>query len=242
MPPPHLSRLALDEAAVAAPPPEVAAHLGDCVSCRTYVQTLRANAAEFLRSHPSERFLSQIALRPRRRPRLWLAVVGLPAAAAVAFAVLALRPGMDEQAHSRTRQPGSAVAVALKGPLVSTFVQRQGEAVALRAGDVLHPKDALRFVVRSEEAGYAAVFERDPDGKVTVVAPYGAAQPQAVSAGSTALADSAVLDSTLGRDRFVAIFSAEPFEISPVIQALSSQREIACPGCRVEALEYDKSP
>ena len=62
----------------------------------------------------------------------------------------------------------------------------------MRAGD------AIRFVVRLDRAGYAAVFERDATGRIAVVAPFGATEPQAVPAGSTALADSAVLDATPG--------------------------------------------
>jgi hypothetical protein len=129
-----------------------------------------------------------------------------------------------------------------KGSLVSTYVQRQGEAVPLHAGDALHPKDAVRFVVRAEQPGFAAVLERDPEGHVTVIAPFGAARPQPVSPGSTALADSAILDSTLGRDHFVAVFSSDPFTLAPLVEALAAERSIDCQGCQVEVLEFDKHP
>ena len=237
-PPSHLPRLALEEAAIAAPPHEIATHLSGCASCQTYVQSLRNNAAQFLRAHPSERFLSQLASRHRNRSRPWLAPVGiLTAIAAGAFALLALWPATSPGPRSPAQR-----ALQFKGSLVSTYVQRQGEAVPLRAGDALHPKDAVRFVVRAEQSGFAAVLERDPDGHVTVIAPFGAARPQPVSPGSTALADSAILDSTLGRDQFVAVFSPEAFTLAPLVEALSAERSIDCQGCQVEVLEFDKHP
>jgi hypothetical protein len=232
-PPPHMPRLALEEAAVTSPPDEVAAHLVDCASCRTYVETLRANAARFLSAHPPERFLSQIARRRKSPARNWLPAAGLLATtAAGALAVMTLLPKLS------TERP----AIQLKGSLVSTFVQRQGEAIPLRTGDALHPNDAVRFVVKAEQAGFAAVLERDPSGRVTVIAPFGAARPQPVSPGSTALADSAILDSTVGKDHFVAIFSTEPFALAPLVDALSTAQELPCRSCRVETLEFDKSP
>jgi hypothetical protein len=75
-----------------------------------------------------------------------------------------------------------------------------------------------------------------------VVAPFGASRPQSVAPGSTALADSAVLDSTVGKDHFVAVFSTEPFALSPLVEALSADRELPCKDCRVETLEFDKHP
>lgn len=237
-PPPHLPRLALEEAAATSPTAEVATHLVECASCRTYVEALRENAAGFLRAHPTDRFLSQIAWRGRSPARSWLPAAGLLATtAAGVLAVLLLLP---EPSSEHPAVP--ARAVQLKGSLVSTFVQRQGEAIPLRSGDALHPNDAVRFVVRADQAGFAAVLERDPNGRVTVIAPFGAARPQPVSPGSTALADSAILDSTVGKDHFVAVFSTEPFAITPLVEALSTAQEISCQSCRVETLEFDKSP
>jgi hypothetical protein len=234
----HLPRLTLEEAAVAPPSAEVTTHLIGCASCRTYVETLRENAARFLRAHPTDRFLSQLAWRSRGPARSWLPAASLLAtAAAGALALLLLLPD-----PSPAHPPAALQAVQLKGSLVSTFVQRQGQAISLRAGDALHPNDAVRFVVRAEQAGFAAVLERDPDGRVTVIAPFGATRPQPVAPGSTALPDSAILDSTVGKDHFVAVFSTEPFAIAPLMDALSTSQVIACEGCRVETLEFDKSP
>ncbi len=237
-PPPHLPRLSLEEAAVAPPSAEVTAHLIDCAGCRAYVETLRENAARFLRAHPADRFLSRIAWRDRSPARSWLPAASL--LAAVAAGTLALLVLLPEP--SRGPAPIPLQAIQLKGSLVSTFVQREGRAISLHAGDVLHPNDAVRFVVRAEQAGFATVLERDPQGRVTVIAPFGAARPQPVAPGTTALADSAILDATVGTDHFVAVFSTEPFSIAPLVEALSTSQELACEGCRVETLEFDKSP
>jgi hypothetical protein len=234
-PPAHLPRLALEEAVAGPVAPTVSAHLAECAGCRGYVDVLRGNSARFLAAHPSDRFLAQLDRREARPARGWIPLAGVAAAMAVgglvAFTFWRDSPG-----------PTARAGVQFKGALVSPYVQRQNEAVPLRAGDELHPKDAVRFVVRAQAAGYAAVLERDPQGRVTVVAPFGAGEAQAVGTGSTALPDSAILDSTVGTDRFVAVLSPHPLALGPIVEALAAGRPIDCSGCQVELLDFDKRP
>jgi len=234
LPPSHLPRLSLDEASVSPPPPEIASHLAACDGCRTYVDALRQNAAEFLRSHPSDRFLGQVSRAQNTPSPRWIPAISVLASMAVG--------GIVAFAVWRGDAAGVRPGLQFKGSLVSTYVQRQGEAVQLRAGEALHPKDAVRFVVRAEQPGFAAVLERDSQGRVTVIAPFGAESAQPVGTGSTPLPDSAILDSTLGTDRFVAVLSPEPLALGPLVQSLSAGRSIDCTGCQVEILEFDKRP
>ena len=124
-------------------------------------------------------------------------------------------------------------------------VRRGDDVHTLREGEPLKPRDAVRFTLRSEQPGYAAVLEQDSTGAVTVVAPFGSPSPQAIAAGSTTLDDSAVLDGVLGKETFVAIFSEKPFALNAVVESVRGATQggaISCDGCQVHWLRFDKVP
>lgn len=209
--------------------PQVTAHLPGCEACRGYVSSLQAASEAFLAARPADRFLGQLAARPTQRLRRLAPLVGVALAAAAALVVVALLPSRPNEAGVTFK--GSRVRIALK----------RGEAVVdLREGDTLREGDALRFSVTTDAPGHAVVLNRDASGRVTVVAPFGATSPQAVPSGTTVLDDSAVLDATKGREVFVTVFSAAPFDVQAVVRQLEAEAPVTCKACAVEVSSFEK--
>lgn len=209
-------------------------HLASCPACRSYVEGLRARAADFLRARPKELFLRQLDRRaaPRKGSRLKL---GFALAATTTLAVVAVL-------HFQVEDP---LPARFKGSWVSVHLKRGQEERLARPGELLRAEDALRFSVRSDRPGFAAVLERDGRGKVQMVAPFEAPSPQEVKAGSTTLEDAAILDDAPGPEAFVAVFAEKPFDLAALrrrLESASKGSKLECPQCRVEWLEFEKQP
>lgn len=205
---------------------QVRAHLPGCEACRHAVDELEAGARAFLAARPAERFLGQLEAR-RQRPRSWWPVVFAAAAAALVLGVVTLVPRADPP-------------VRFKGSLLTVTAKREGVVKTLADGDTLREGDALRFSVTTAVAGHAVVLERDGQGKVTVVAPFGAAAPQAIGEGTTVLDDAAELDATKGRETFVVVFAPRAFEVAAVVKQLEAGAQVTCGGCAVEVRSFEK--
>ncbi|MFO0595066.1 MAG: hypothetical protein U0228_07175 [Myxococcaceae bacterium] len=206
----------------------IRAHVDACPHCREQLQALEAHRAAFLAARPTERFLGQLDARAQKKParRAWLPALGLVATAAVALFVLL------------PRNP-DPTGVNFKG--LSSIALKRGDRVETAASSTkLAPGDALRFSVHAPRDGFAVVLERDGAGKVTIVAPFAATAPLAVSVGTTDLPDSAVLDDVRGADTFFTVFSEQPFELKPLVDALERGESPRCPGCTVEVSSFDK--
>ncbi|MFL5321304.1 MAG: hypothetical protein ACJ790_16715 [Myxococcaceae bacterium] len=208
----------------------VSKHVDGCETCTAYVASLKAESDAFVKSRPASLFLGQVEKRAEKSAsRSWrpLGIAALfAAAAAIAMVVL-----------PETPKPG----VTFRGT-VTVHVKRGTEEHAAAADETLHPEDALRFTLRSEKPGYAVVLERDASGSVTVVAPFNATSPQRIGEGSTDLQDSAILDDTMGEERFTAVFSEKAFDVAKVKEQLQSGvQDPDCDGCRSQKLSFQKT-
>ncbi|MFT3713325.1 MAG: DUF4384 domain-containing protein [Archangium sp.] len=217
-------RVQLEQASAGDWLPGVKTHVDTCASCTAQVKSLQTMTAEFLAARPQERFLKQLEARPVAQKRR-VSVFAYAGAAAMALVISAA-------GYSQLRSDASGIG--MKGSLSRITVKRGETMSTLSAGEKLAPGDALRFEVQAKTDGFAVVLERDATGKVTVVAPFDAKEPMAVSAGTTELPDSAVLDATRGPETFITIFSERPFDVSQVARTLS------CDGCQVETSTWEK--
>lgn len=208
--------------------PETKTHVDGCATCTAELARLRTENEAFLKARPPQRFLTQLDARARtqRGARAWF-VPSLVALAAAAVLLVVLRP---------TEAP----PVTFKGSFLSVSVKRGDEVRTVTAGEVLREGDALRFSVRTERPGFAVVLERDGAGKVTVVAPFDAKEPQRVPAGTTVLEDSAQLDASPGPETFVAVLSERPFVPAALVRLLEAGRAVSCEACVVEVSTFDK--
>ncbi len=227
----HPNAEALEALSVGDGAAAVSAHVGTCDTCRVRVEALRREREAFLAERPPELFMRQLERRAAEAPTLpgprrwWVFVpVGLAASLAVVIA----------SGQLSTRDPG----VTMKGSLLTISVLREGRALEnvtqVRAGD------RLRFSVQRDSDGYGVVLERDGTGAVTVVAPFGAAGPVALTAGRTTLPDSAELDDSAGPETFVAVLASRAFSLEPLLQQLRAGATVQCDGCQVDIVTLEK--
>jgi hypothetical protein len=243
----HLSDLALDRLItdeLAGDELEAArAHLSSCDACRARETALREDRAAFERSHLADaadvpgfdggddgKVVSLAAWR-RGRVTQALGLVGTVAAAALLFLVL---PG-DEDAVA---PPGERTKGGVK---LSFFVKDAAGVRAGASGEVVHPGDQLRFVIKSDAPGRAAVLSRDGAGAVSVYAAAGDRLVE-VGAGEHAFDDAIELDDVLGEERLYGFFCETAPPVSALEAAVVATPELprAPRGCVVDVLTLDK--
>ncbi len=190
---------------------------------------LRADTEAFLVRHPPGPFVAKWeAVRKRKRFAWMLPAVLLPVAAAAAALLYA------------RREPEFAV----KGEVVLVLHKRQGDStVRVEPGAALSPGDSIRFEVRSPLKGYVAVVGRDASGAVTAYHPFGALAAAPYDPASPVLPGGIQLDLTRGRETVWALFSTDPIDLGPILEALRAGRPIggALPrGVAWASFEFDK--
>jgi hypothetical protein len=223
----QLDRLRLGELSGAAHE-EARAHVAGCAACSAALgelsspeplPPLRAAVAP-LSTAPAPRVL------PLRR-RALLGGAGL--AAAASLLLIARMP-----AHS----PGER----LKGsaPLLSMYVQHNGDVRRAGPGATVDAGDAVRFSVTTKGAAYVAVLSVDPRGKGSVYFPL-APRAELLPAGQdVALPVGTRLDSTVGDERVIGLFCSSPVELEPVRQALERGQDSIPEGCQVTRWSFVK--
>ncbi|MFZ5446136.1 MAG: DUF4384 domain-containing protein [Myxococcota bacterium] len=216
-------RLHLEQASGGDWPPGVEAHVAACADCARELSALVEQQRAFLAARPTGRFVAQ--LERRRGTRRGLVLGGLVAVAAALTLTFALPPSPH---------------LTFKGALTRVTVQRGAQQFSADERTALREGDALRFTVQAPAPGFVVVLERDGQGHVTVVAPFGARAALAVQAGQTVLPDSAVLDATKGPERFVTVFAERSFDVAALAAQLEQGEPVRCDGCRVEEAKFDK--
>ena len=180
---------------------------------------LRADSAAFLLLHPPARAASRLSPAPPRRWQVWAPLVG----AAVAAAVVLLLPPAEPD-------------LATKGGLALTVHRRTADgSEALAPGAVLHPGDELRFELRAPSAGYAALFERDGSGTVSLLAPREGPLARALLPQVPLLPEAVRLDDSPGPESFIAVFSPRSFSVQAVEEALRQGRPLESLGLPVSS-------
>jgi hypothetical protein len=248
-----LSDLALERLLVDEPQPPTAraaarAHLASCERCSQRSDALAAAPAQSPDpewwARPEPRGARRgVDLRWRVRARLGAGALTLAAAAALVFTLRA-------KPVTSTAKTGTAIDDAqIKGDgfLLELVARRaDGRVEPVFEGSVLHPNDAVRFVVTAPEAGQLTVVGVDSAGQVSIYYP-AATTPKG---GPLALPGSVVLDDALGTERFVALLCRAALDVAldeATLKraALSGAGAMArsLPGsCRQTSLTIKKAP
>ena len=105
---------------------------------------------------------------------------------------------------------------------VEIAASRGGSVFSVAEGDRLREGDAIRFSITVDRPGYLTVFSSDSDRTLSPFYPADALEDETPplrisSAGRHVLPGSIVLDDSTGPERFIAVFSAEPFARSAVV-------------------------
>jgi len=229
-PGPHLSPVELDSLALSLLPEEerarAQAHVDACEQCRAELAAAGAHRDEFSRA-VFPRTVEPLRERSRRRS-LWswlrwpsLAVPALAAAAAAGFLLVKDR--------NRTVEPvegpgiGGEHGLAVKGDSLFQVFRRQPEGgpAPVLEGARVRTGDEIRFVVMPGESAFVLVVSIDGAGTASVYHPFGGTASGPVTPRQrTELPGSLVLDDSPGPERFFALFSKEPLDAAPVLEAL----------------------
>lgn len=223
----HLSSEQLDLMMLSALSPsddsQAKQHLETCVSCQRHWKELNDDKQHF-EQFVFARTLPKVEARLQRAPaslferfKLWLVLpaAGLVAAAVVAVVVFA------------PRGQGDSTYVGLKGQQAPTFeifaLRDGGSPFEVRRGATLWPKDRIRFVVNPGTARYLLIASRDGAGVFSVYFPFDAAQSGQLepSAQAIELPRAVELDSVVGPEHLVAVFSDAPVKADDVKAALA---------------------
>ncbi len=236
----------------------VEAHLRDCARCQQRNQELRVQAEAFLRAYPlparidlGGRVVVPSGGKPPRLSRwvfAWMCGALALATAVVWLVVLPKRDGAfsrhvavqfptvesSDEASSATRLKG--------GARLGFFVKRDGRVMQGHDGFTVHPGDRLRFSVTIPEPRHVAILSRDGKGVVSECYP-GGGRSRKLAVSHDELLDSSVeLDGTLGNERIIAVFCAEPFEVAPLVAKLGRDGTLEVgANCSLDSLEIRKT-
>ena len=211
--------------------------LAESESDRARLEELRAEAREFLVSHPPAPLVVYVerAVGERKRRRWWWrGAFAAPVLTGLAALTLVLvRP---------EGPPPDETGWVAKGGGVQLRVQRQAGSVWVERTDMLAPGDLIRFEVQSTTPGYLAVVGQDATGKVRVYHSKETREPVPIPEGQTELPPFP-LSETLGDEEVNAFFSPTPFELAPVLRAFEEGRsvvEVLPLGIEVTSLQLRK--
>jgi hypothetical protein len=171
----------------------------------------------------------------RRRALRWVPpTIGVLALAALALVV------------TRPRDPLEATERTKGGSSLSVFVRDEsGRVRRALPGEPVHAGEALRFEVANAEPRFVAVVGIDSAGAAAVYAPTHG-EPERHS-GTHLFEGSLVLDQTVGRERFTAVFCLAPIERRALVDAMTTLGEragleapLGLPGCEEVTLIFAK--
>ncbi|HSR99396.1 MAG TPA: hypothetical protein VLM79_20230 [Kofleriaceae bacterium] len=138
---------------------------------------------------------------------------------------------------SRDRLGGAEIRS--KGKPALAFYVKHGDAVREGApGEVVGPKDAINFVVSTEQPAFLAIISVDGAGKVSAYYPEGPTAAAIPAGRDRVLPRSVLLDDTLGLERVVGVFCDRPIAVAELAAAVA--RDAIPSGCVSDALTLEK--
>lgn len=183
------------------------ARIESCPRCQTRLQERRAmfeaipDKARLIEAiHVGVVAATNTPARPQPGPRFWVPTLAGLGALAAALVVLV---------------PPSAPTVRSKGGVgLTVFVERHGQVVQGRSGDIFHPGDRLRFEVDSSRPLEIMILGREASGRVFPAFPLGAerGRSQPLASGTNQVLPGAVaLDESSGRETLYLVGCPRPF-------------------------------
>ncbi len=207
------------------------ARAGACSHCQSRLDELRADVRAFPMVAPR---LSTSGSLPLWRQWHLLSAVSAAAAAAVLLVVLSPSPsGLPDL----TRET-DVVRVKGAAPVLNFIVKRGADVRLGAAGEVLHPRDQLRFQYSASEPRYITIVSVDGAGTRSVYFPADATPFRAAAGSEITLPGAIELDDTLGRESLFGFFCEKPHSPSDLEAQLPSPPA----DCTVSPLSIEKAP
>lgn len=217
---------------------------------RSRLAALADSNAEILRAHPPalvlaavERRAAQHPARPPTAHALWPLLAFGGSAALLLALVLDAVPGRGPLTPPPAREadPETLIAKGLE-PYLSIYrrtaasAERLPERARVRTGDTLQ----LAYVAAGQRFGVVASV--DGRGAVTLHLPEAAGRAASLDdRGETALPHAFELDDTPGKERFVFVTAAAPFDTSAVLAHLEGRAPRLPAGLSLRSIELEKS-
>ncbi|HUU00856.1 MAG TPA: hypothetical protein VM425_05375 [Myxococcota bacterium] len=193
----------------------VRAHALGCPRCSGIVSRLEAENTEFIARHPPGTIVPRLLARAAgtRHKRRLLQVLAPAAAAALALLVLLV-------AQPANHEPGP-VTTRVKGEVsLRFFVQRGGQSVEARSGEIFHAGDRIQFVYTSGAKRYLFLASLDDEGRLSNFNFQAAPSSVPIVPGNgQVLEGSIILDDHLGPERVFAVFSDRPLPQAEIERA-----------------------
>jgi hypothetical protein len=221
----HLPRHRLEQliadASRPAAPARLRAHLGTCDQCDVRKRALEAARTQYLTEHPAAEFASAVVaraasapparVRTLKPPRVFVALAGIAAAAAIALIGVRMREA-----------PPPPPAIRWKGQVsLQVFARHASATVELHGGEVLAAGDQLAFTYALEHPRYLLLLGIDEDGVITRYFPSDGDKAVALAAGRRAQLPVGIeLDAQPGVERLYALFSETAPDESAARRAL----------------------
>lgn len=153
------------------------------------------------------RRIEQRAARIKPEPRVawwrWMVGGGILVAAAAA-ALVFVRPGKPAPDDRE-----------IKGGDISLIIHTPSRQLA--SGDTVAPGERIRFEINAGRPGHVAIVGVDASGAQTVYVPYGGTAAASFDPGARVLPGAIQLDAAPGDETFYALYSEQPFAITPGI-------------------------
>ena len=192
---------------------EMEQHFCACTACTAHIADVRKEQAAFLEAFPAIS-AAPSSVRPRlvRFPPLRTALI-LAASLILAAGTATLL--VNRPAGDGYRTKG---AVALK-----LFVQDSAGTPAECAAPVCTPGERIQFTYSCGDLRYFILMSVDGDGSASVFYPAQGDSSIAVEPGNDLpLPNSIVLDDYIGKEWYVAVFSARPLQVAAVVDKVRS--------------------
>jgi hypothetical protein len=220
-------------------------HLGACERCASRFRELEQARDRFAATAPPLALRTDASSKDQSPPRSegrtqssseygslrrWAPIAAV--ALAASMAAIFLRPAEDEHGF-RTKG----------GPQVAFYVKHGEQVRRGDDGEILSPKDAVRFAYTTERTYHLAVFSLDPAGRVSIYYPTDAETHPESPGAEIALPLSTVLDDSVGEERIWALFCEGSIDLPAIKSAIQSER--APPplaGCHARTLRWNKEP
>ena len=182
-------------------------HISGCVSCRRYLQELKEERREFLAAHPFESLNLPGQHNVRRFP--------VPRIPALAASLVLLTIGGYVLHSLQPRQ-----SHRIKGDTaLSLYVRTAAGSVESRKNHAYHPGERIQITYSCGEFNRLILLSIDQEGRISTYYPVDADTSLVVEKGrDIPLPNSIELDSYLGKELYMAVFSKSALSLPDVVE------------------------
>lgn len=188
-------------------------HLGGCETCAVYVKQLQEEQKMFNSEMPYNGSVDETDTGILHFPKMKI----ISSIAALLIFAVSIQFTLRENVSIEQQ------TIALKGAeQISFFVENDTGGVEERDSDIYYPGERIQVCYSTVATAYLTLFSMDSNGTLSRFFPTSGTTSTKVEPGiSLPLPHSIRLDSYIGEEKFIMVFSAEPLSIQDVEEKIS---------------------